>query len=226
VNNNTISRNVGDGVTVNAGTATITSNLISGNQSSGINGVAGTVIADANTITDNQNAGFYVAGTNVVSYTVTNNLVVANHGWGAYINDASATGSFAFNTVAGNITLTSGTAAGVYCGTGVARAVQYSIVVQNSADSGGTQFGGNCSLTEVVVGSDSTSGAGAIKVAPTFVGATDYHLSTSGSALTANQACCIDKIGTDPGTVNKGHDVDLSSRPKGAGWDIGAHEAM
>ena len=68
----------------------------------------------------------------------------------------------------------------------------------------------------------------AIQKDPDFVSSTvpfDFHL----SANAANDACCVDKIkgALDGGATSlPDHDFDGSKRPKGTGWDIGAHEAI
>jgi hypothetical protein len=59
-----------------------------------------------------------------------------------------------------------------------------------------------------------------VKADPTFT--SDYHLVAND---VTNGACCVDKIAA-PGTPNADHDVDATHRPKGASWDIGAHEVQ
>jgi hypothetical protein len=87
----------------------------------------------------------------------------------------------------------------------------------------GTQLGAQCTLTNVVtVAGDDNRGL-MVAMAPAFVSTTDFHLQASNAA---NTACCVDKIAADPGTTNKDHDVDATMRPKGAGWDYGAHEVQ
>ena len=49
-----------------------------------------------------------------------------------------------------------------------------------------------------------------------FVSATNFRLVTGS---TANTTCCIDKVTVDPGTPNKNHDVDKTTRPLGLGSD-------
>ena len=91
----------------------------------------------------------------------------------------------------------------------------------NNTPVGGSQFKGPCTLTQVVAGTAEMA-AGVIKANPAFVSTSDFRLDTTpGAALTANQACCIDKI--DSGTTD--HDVDGTHRPIRAKWDIGAFEA-
>jgi len=64
------------------------------------------------------------------------------------------------------------------------------------------------------MGTDSATGA--IMMTPTFVGADDFHLLT---ASVPNLDCCVDRRSPGPSL-----DVDGSARPRGPGFDIGAHE--
>jgi hypothetical protein len=134
-------------------------------------------------------------------------------------------GEFTFNSI-GNNAATSG----VTCN---AAAVISNSIVFNNKMNGNSQFNGstNCSLIAVVTGTDNAPSSGKIQLPPAFVGTNDLHLDvTAGANLTANQACCIDQIlGTGPSPSPSplpAIDIDGSKRPKGAHWDIGAHEAM
>jgi hypothetical protein len=168
---------------------------------------------DRNVIQKNPGGGVSVTKT---SYTITNNFIVDNGsaGRGVSISDDSS-GTFAFNTVAKN--LVSAGVGGVDCGSGSKKAIESSIFDGNSM-MGGSQIGAQCTLTKVVTtGGDSQGTAGM----PSFANASadDYHLVANNGA---NLDCCIDKITT----AMNDHDVDNSRRPKGSGYDIGAHEAQ
>jgi len=165
------------------------------------------------------------------TYVITNDLIVDNGVTpgglpGVSIMDSASTGTFAFNTVAGNgagNTLEGGIACPP---NGTPKLIEESIVAQNAHNpaTNGTQFINKCMLQSVVTGPDSF--AGAIQSPPAFVSMTDFHLDV-GAGLAANQTCCIDKISA-PTTPNADHDVDRGPRPKVAGGkdDIGAHEAQ
>lgn len=176
---------------------------------------------DADDIYNNSLGGIAIAGS---TYTISNSLIWHNgHG----INpttpglrlDSAATGLAAFNTIADNRYV--GNPSGVDCG-GAAHAIVASIVVQNIAPAG-TQFAGTCTFTDVVVGTTETA-ANTSKLDPAFVSTSNFRLDmTAGTAKTANEACCVNKLTT--GTTD--HDVDHNPRPRPAGgnWDIGAFEA-
>jgi hypothetical protein len=159
-------------------------------------------------------------------YTVTNNIVAENGTAtvpGVSIDNGSS-GTFAFNTVARNH-VTASNIGGVDCGTiNPKKPLLHSIIWGNDLDTaGGTQIGAKCTLTSVVVGADSTTDPGAIKQDPSFT--PDYHLKLNDTANAGDGGCCVDKI-MNPGTANSDHDVDSTHRPKGASWDVGAHEVQ
>jgi hypothetical protein len=170
---------------------------------------------DGDWVAGNTAGGVYVLG----NYSITNTFIFnngssASNDPGVYIVSPSS-GVFAFNTVAGNIK--TGLPGGI--STGSAMTVTASIVTGNSMGSN-TQFSGTITLDQVVVGStDVISGTGAIRLDPDFVAAGDRHLMDDA----ANATCCIDKVSA-PTTPNHDHDADFTPRPKGLGWDIGAHE--
>jgi hypothetical protein len=179
---------------------------------------------DANTIESNSGGGVNVSGSS--TYTITNNIIASN-GTGAgnpgiNIGDAGSTGTIAFDTLSKNGGLNT-VEGGVVCpAAGANKVVQDSIVINNSSNAG-TQFAGKCQLQNVVTGTDNF--AGATMLTPSFVGANDFHLVASAAA---NLSCCIDKVGA-PGTPNADHDVDETTRPKGASatpYDIGAQEVQ
>jgi hypothetical protein len=217
------------GVDSNGCTLTLDGNTVSGNQGAGISTNGGTVTLDRNIIGPSNTGGGIVLG-GTTSYTVTNNIIVSNGASaglpGIAISSMSSSGTIAFNTISKNGGLNT-VEGGVTCpssGAGT-KLIDSSIVVDNST-AAGTQFAGKCSLSNTVVGTgDATLLAGAIKQSPAFVSGTDFHLKANDAA---NTACCVDKIPTAnaPSTPNADHDVDNTRRPKGAGWDYGAHEVQ
>ncbi|HEY2746901.1 MAG TPA: hypothetical protein VGL86_19900, partial [Polyangia bacterium] len=204
-----------------AATLTIVNSTIRKGATQGVSSSGCVLTLDSNIISQNTNEGINLSST---TYVLTNNIINTNGAGGfAGVNiDTNSTGTFAFNTVASN----GGANAfegGVTCpSAGTAKVLQNSIIAQNSHNpmTGGTQFAGKCTLQSVVTGQDTFSGAN--QAVPAFT--TDFHLDVSATGLSANQTCCIDKIAIAT-TANSGHDVDESSRPKGNGFDVGAHEA-
>jgi hypothetical protein len=159
--------------------------------------------------------GLQINGPN---FSVTNSIFYNNSQAVSFVSAPAPTSVFMFNTVAYN-TL------GISCGQTV---IQASIYVHNG--NGPLMNGtgpGTCKLIDVVTDAASTP-------QPVFVDVTspttyDFRLATDTQAhLTANQACCIDKVGgpLDGGTSPvPNHDFFGTMRPLGAGYDIGAHEA-
>ncbi len=172
---------------------------------------------DANEITLNTGGGVKVNGG---SYTITNNIIAGNGNitTGAvpgFAVDITATGTFAYNTVAKN--LVSSGIGGVDCSTAT-HPLSASIVTQNTA---GSQFSGACTFTNVVAGTTETA-TGPTKLDPAFVSASNFRLDmTPGAAKTANEACCVDQLTSG----SSDHDVDSAARPIRTKWDIGAFEA-
>jgi hypothetical protein len=204
----------------NGGTATlaIVDSAIEKSGGAGVNALRCTVRLDRDLVDGNAGPGLHLdTGT---SYSVTNTIVFGNGG-GVTIA-TSATGDFRFDTVAMNMAA-AGPFGGITCSGSTARLVEDSIVWGN-ATSGGTQIAGSCKLSNVVTGNDTFTGA--VRLDPSFVNPTatgDFHLKPMDAA---NGACCVDKVTAGDGgaTMLPARDVDGSHRPKGAGWDIGAHE--
>lgn len=206
-----------NGVSAGSGTTvTIKDANIHGNGGAGISATDCTLTVDASYIGPN-NGGGGISLSGSTSYSVTNSIVAGNGttARGVTIND-TATGTFAFNTVASN-SVSPASPGGVSCGLGAAKLIQSSVVVGNTS-SGGTQFAGNCMLQNVVTGPDGFMGA--TMMMPTLD--TTFRLKPNDAA---NQACCVDKIAS-PTTPNADHDVDFAKRPQGATgkWTIGGNE--
>jgi hypothetical protein len=211
--------------TATSGTATVVvrNSLIDGSGLSGVNALSCAITVDACTITGNSGGGVLLAG--LSDYIVTNSFITAN-GSGAATNAGvvianGATGVFVFNTVAKNAVAAG--VGGIDCGSGAAKTISNTIAWSNTT-SGGTQLGAQCALDEVVTAAGDDTRGTMNAAPPAFVSATDFHLDIT-AGLAANRACCIDKIAA-PATPNADHDVDGVTRPRGAAWDVGAHEAM
>ncbi|HEX4457231.1 MAG TPA: hypothetical protein VIA18_04635 [Polyangia bacterium] len=171
------------------------------------------------------NSGGGINLTGINTSTITNNIIAGNGGLAAVIAGitlgSGSTATIAFNTIVGNTASSIGPA-GVDCGNNPTT-IASSLFLQNSK-SNGSQFGTNCTLSNVVTfASDGDSKGTMTSGAPGFVSSSDYHL-VAGNAV--NTACCIDKIPVTPAptTPNHAHDVDLTTRPVGPGYDIGANE--
>jgi len=157
-------------------------------------------------------AGLYITGS--TKYTVINTGVFKT----AAATDTAvnltttSSGKFAFNSI--GLSGIFGTAGGINCGSG-AKSITNSVFFGNQTNSG-TQIGGNCQFTKVVVGlADQTSIQGAIKQDPKFAIVADASLDPSDTA-------CIDKGDADAEVT-----VDYfgGKRPLGNAPDIGYHEA-
>jgi hypothetical protein len=197
-----------------AGTASVTIRncAIHNSGMSGVDSSGCTLEVDSSDIGPNNAGGVKVANT---TYTLTNDIIFNSTALtpGVAITDTMSTGTMAFLTIANNGG-GSGFEGGVSCpSSGATKLIQDSIVYGNSSNAG-TQFSGKCALMDVVTGTDNF--AGATMLMPSLT--SDYHLSATG-----DNSCCVDKI-MGPTTPNADHDVDLSMRPKGNAWDIGAHE--
>jgi hypothetical protein len=205
------------------GTASLTllNSTIRGNLGTAVVSTSATIVLDGNIIGPMNAGGVKLLSS---SYVITNNIIQGNGPGltpGVLIN--SSTGTFAFNTVAGNHV--TGGVGGVQC-SGQSNLIANSIVWGND-QVGGTQLDAACQLSTVVTGTDNH--VGATQLNPAFFSASDFHLDVSTApARTTNAACCVDKLAA-PGTPNADHDVDRTSRPKGSSltpYDVGAHEAQ
>ena len=195
-----------------AATVTVRNSLIADGGGVGVINDNCTVTVDRASIVHNEGGIKSTQGTTVV----TNSFLVRNL-TAAVEMDGTAKLTFAFNTVTNNIAGSAGMG-GIICPTQGAATVIQSSIVWNNAPSSGTQFLGKCVLQDVVTGTDSFPGA--IQLTPTFATSADDYLAANDAA---NKACCVDKV-ANPASPNADHDVDLSHRPRGAAWDIGAHE--
>jgi len=211
-----------------SGTASLTAvrNWVHNNGGNGISATACTAVVDANLVGPSNASGLsFGAGT---SYTATNNLVFRNSSTGVILA-SNASGTFQFNSVAGN-----GGASifgGIDCGSAT-KLIERSIIATNTtAGTPASQFTGSCALLDVVVGTAEMSALPGSRVDPHFVNASsspyNYRLVKPNDA--ANLSCCVDKVST---TVDGGssmlpdHDIDFTTRPQGVAWDIGGHEAQ
>lgn len=202
-----------------AGSFTLQNSLVRGSPGVGVESSGCKVDIDSSVITLNAGGGVKLTSTN---YTVTNTIISANGSMAASSAgvsfDNSSTGTFAFNTVVFNTVMAG--VGGIDCGTGTQKPILNSIVWKNTTASG-TQLGAQCALTNVVTVAGDDNRGSMSAMAPSFVSATDFHLTPNSAA---NTACCVDKI-TSPTTPNRDNDIDgVRRRPKGAAWDIGAHE--
>jgi hypothetical protein len=203
---------------------TIARSLIVGSGADGVDSTKCILTLDANEITKNQGGGVSVTGG---TYTITNNIISGNGNNTAatvpgFLTDTTATGSFAFNTVAYNQVTGTTAVSGINCST-TDHAISSSIVYNNTPLVAGTQFANACTLTNVVVGmTDTVTSAGAIKLNPALISAANVRLDVSNTAnTTTNDMCCIDRLTSGPD-----HDVDQTHRPINVKWDIGAFEAQ
>lgn len=158
---------------------------------------------------------------NSCEYSLVNNFIVGNGSssgfGGVQIVSVASPGlhDFAFNSVAGN-NGPSGTATGVACGL-VSTPLSFtsSIVYDNAVVGGGTQIGGAmCTWTYSDIGQPNT-GITNINQDPKFkdINNGDLHVQ-AGSPV-------IDRADSAATTRD---DIDLDTRPSGAGFDIGADE--
>lgn len=203
----TVSHNSGAGVSVSGGSATVARTTVHGN-TTGIE-------------------------LNTANYIVENTLVAQNSQTGVVFNssDPASTSRFWFNTVVLNGALN--TRGGISCGSppsGI-RPVGQTAIVFNSQNTGGgsTQIGGDCVLTDVVVGtSDLTSLSDAIKQNPAFVNDSPAAMSTadmlrSAFMLQTTDTVCVDQVAVSSGQPMT--DLFGTSRPQGTMLDIGAYES-
>ena len=154
------------------------------------------------------------------TYTITNCFITGNGTGGAGVTLASsATGMFVHNTVTANSTTVG--LAGIDCGSMATKAIENSIVWNNTKDPlalPSSQVGTKCVLTFVDI-NESNAGLGNSMTQPTFVDSpnNNYRL-VKGD--TNNGACCVDRIDTSSVL----DDIDGTLRPVNLKWDIGAHE--
>jgi hypothetical protein len=171
---------------------------------------------DRNTVANyNAGNGLQIFGSG--SYRITNSFFYLNErAFALSTNGNSPVKLFQFNTVVLN-PLT-----GLFNSNCDNAVLESSIIVQNGEGAAAVSM---CKQDHVVIDSD----AGA----PHFVDSNnastyDFHLAIAKNAdLTANTACCIDRVPLtfDAGAPLSDHDYDGTKRPLGAGYDIGAHEA-
>lgn len=218
----------GAGVSCRMGsTLTLENSTIDGNADVGVvaNNCAHLTL-DANAIVNNRGGGIQVMST---PYSIVNQLIALNglNGPAVILDDTSA-GDFSFNTVAGNLS-PAGMAAGIDCGGGAAKTLQYSIVVGNSQvftmmGNVQTQFIGTaCALQTVVTGVDTYPKAD--PAMPVFkpksgMEVFNYHL------VPGENPCCIDVDKVIKTLALPTHDLDGNVRPYNGKWDLGAYESQ
>ena len=163
-------------------------------------------------IENSKGVGLYVGGS--AKYTVLNsyvrNCAKTADGYGVML-PTTGSGKFSFNTI--RLNGDGSKDGGIDCGP-TPKALTNSIISGNLTVSG-TQMAGSCTYSKVVVGAgDGTSAQGTIKENPKFVGAD--------ALLDPTDTACIDKGDADAAVKD---DLFGNARPKGAGPDIGCHEA-
>ena len=183
----------------------VTDSYIHDSGAEGVSATSCTLTLQRNLITATKGGITLGSGT---TYIVENNFIVA----GATIAaapvrlDPLATGTFRFNTVVDN-NATGGAVGGIDCGSSGSKVIE-SCIVFNNTKVAGSQYTPTCTVTNNVTGVDAKNLNPGI---PSLTA--DYHLAATDTA-------CIDKATTGPAV-----DIDNDTRPKGAGYDIGADEA-
>ena len=192
-----------NGMRILSATFSMSESIVQGSTGTGVNG-----------------DGVSIEGT--TNWVLQNNIIAQSGTMGVYIETTTGTGSFKFNTVALNGA--TGNSGGVDCGK--ATTLESSIVAANTQSTTGTQFLRSCSLDHTVTGTDSIGNTGKLSGDPVFrltSGTADLRLEVTVPAnVTANRACCIDKVSTSTNTL----DVERNARPIGASFDVGADEAL
>ncbi len=163
----------------------------------------------SNQILTNVGGGVLVSGpsTRLVLW----NNIIANNGNGAaqsglaIFDPVGASSSVAFNTVVNNTCV--GPGCNLSCQTVSPLPVSFSIALPS--------LSGQCAMTNSVVPGSYNGDASNVKVMPSFVSASDYHL----AAVPANAALL--KQGVTP-VVS--YDIDFDPRPGAGGVDIGADQ--
>jgi hypothetical protein len=162
-------------------------------------------------IRGNQNDGLDLL---MGEYRVVNTLIAGNGfdpaALAAGVHIDVAKGTFSFNTVVQN-GRKGQDGGGLSCNRPAD--LTDSILFDNGTGPRGTQLVGACRLARVVVGSDTTPEAGAIKLTP--------ELDPQGHQLTPASTACIDRAEPDRSVRS---DYLGTPRPQGQGYDIGFHE--
>lgn len=162
--------------------------------------------------------------TNVSDYNIQNAMIWRNDVSGIALSGSS--GVLRFLTIYANGTPAGDRSPGIDCGSGN-NPVEHSLVFSNISGLSGTltdlQMVG-CMATDVLT-NDMRNGTYR-QTPPEFITSSgsdasrfDLRLRTDSST---NGECCIDKV---PQGSYINHDIDGNTRPQGAGYDVGAHEA-
>lgn len=187
-----------------------------------------TVVVDASLINLGLTGGIVLDGKD--SYLITNSFIYNNGLGGTGVGVSlgqNASGSFAFNTVAGNGG-PDGITGGIIC-LGRNQSVESSIVFRN-AKKNLSQLNG-CTLLDVVTGADMA--AGADQSDPSITACMDPLAMNLPYCVTAmSRAVNLLPVTGDGGLVNQDggsrtlvdHDYFGARRPQGAGYDVGAQE--
>ena len=195
----------GPALDMNGCAVTITKTLISSGSFGLATAGGGSLVVRGDRFEYNKTGMFKLGGT--TTYTIENNLFVNNGTIGSpatiYLPDTNV-GVFRFNNLADNVL---GNAPMVDCGAAAAKLIEGNLLRGNTTS---TSFTGNCTLVNTITPVGDTTGTPA-----SFNLDGNYKLQAFANAL----ACCIDKLSAGPAT-----DYDGTPRPKGAGFDIGAHE--
>lgn len=170
--------------------------------------------------------GIRLSNGSTVNYRVSNSLLVSNSGGPGAFLAASASGTFEFNTVTDN-GMAGQNGGGVICESGATKKISNSIVTDNKTNNmAGTrsQFGGDCQIDNVVVGTTDTI-TGGKAAQPDFI-LPSYKLKP-GSESATNKTCCIDQAATGPAVdyfSSRRPEPNATKNPASTRFTLGFHE--
>lgn len=209
----TISEAGNDGITCSSNSKVIVQRTkVNGNHQAGINAGSCAVTVDSSWF-ENNRYGALRFGPGA-RYLVTNNFAINNGVSAPAVTiDPTASGTFAFNTLANNYGPSFGA---VDCGMGATpKIIERCIVFNNGSRPGPTQFQGDCELVDTITGRDDIV-TGAVRVDPMLDGSTFQLLPPPNPA--------IDRVLLGASGLLPDHDGNGRPRPAGKGWDVGADE--